>query len=973
MSGHPYPHTDREILNRIQRAGGRAGYKQLVRELGMGGGRERRMLLEQLAKMTSRAALVKLDAEHWALPETHRERAKNDTGRRGFAADLRTRANERMQGRADLVAGKLSLHRDGFGFVRSTDASAADSDVFIPPHELNGAMQGDQVLVDPAPPGRDGKRSGRIVRILTRRNSTVVGIFHAAGSRGRNVDPRSDDPRLRGSFVTPLDERMSQPVLIDNDQDLPATSITPHRTLGAEAAAQELPWDGTLANLQGLAVDVEITQFPTDHTPARGRVIEVLGDPDAFGVDVEIVIRKQHLPHVFPANVLAEAQDAALRNVASLDEEEIGERRDFRDEPIVTIDGATAKDFDDAVFVRKRDDGTWDLQVHIADVAEYVREGSDLDLEARLRGNSVYFPDRAIPMLPQELSNGECSLRPDEDRMVLSCLARIDSEGNVLGYEVCEGLIRSARRMTYTDVQKILDGDEEVRKVYEPFVPEFENMLDLAKRLNGKRVRRGSIDFDLPEPVIDFDEQGAMRGVHKAERAWSNRLIEEFMLCANECVARWIDSSGVPGMYRIHEMPDPKRIIDFEDAAAAFGISLGVGALPVKKVTMKSDRREMQRRSAQGRDTRSVKQHDVSAQIEVTPQMYQRLSRKIAGRPEERILSYLMLRSLKQAKYSDKNEGHFALAAPAYLHFTSPIRRYPDLIVHRIVKTLLAEGADPFGGPEESAASSAQRFAASADNREQGQKTGFEDVYPREELAAIAQECSETERRAADAERELIEGKKIKFMQDRVGEDFDAMILSVTKYGLFVELGELYVEGLVPIFTLADDTYTFREGSREICGARNGKCYRPGMKVRVLLDRIDRANRKLQFAVLLDETPEDSASAGPRPHSGRKSKTAERTAPAGTRPFAGRKRKPSPRSEKSAARADGPPLRAAMPADRAESPASARAAKRAGVSRAKAVLPSTSPFAKYGADGVKPRKKKNKDRIAESRKKGKKR
>lgn len=965
MSGTPYPHTDREVLRRIQRAGGRAGYKQLVRELGMGGGRERRMLLEQLARMAMRGALVKMDAEHWALPETHKERAKNETGRRGFAADLRTRARERTLGRSDLVAGKLSLHRDGFGFVRSTDASASEGDVFIPPHELNGAMQGDQVLVDPAPPGRDGKRSGRIVRVLTRRNQTVVGIFHAAGSRGRNVDPRNDDPRLRGSFVTPLDERMSQPVLIDNDQDLPVASVTPHRTLGAEAAAQEHQWDGTLADLHGLAVDVEITQFPTDHTVARGRVIEVLGDPDAFGVDVEIVIRKHHLPHVFPAGVLAEAQDAALRNVASLDDDEITARRDFREEPIVTIDGATAKDFDDAVLVRRREDGTWDLQVHIADVAEYVREGSDLDLEARLRGNSVYFPDRAIPMLPQELSNGECSLRPDEDRMVLSCIARIDSEGNVLGYEVCEGLIRSARRMTYTNVQKILDGDEEVRKQYQTFVPEFENMLDLAKRLNGKRVRRGSIDFDLPEPVIDFDEQGAMRGVHKAERAWSNRLIEEFMLCANECVARWMENCRVPGMYRIHEMPDPKRIIEFEDAAAAFGISLGVGALPVKKVTMKADRREMQRRSAQGRDTRKVQEHAVSAQIEVTPQMYQRLSRKIAGRPEERILSYLMLRSLKQAKYSDKNEGHFALAAPAYTHFTSPIRRYPDLIVHRVVKTLLAEGADPFGGPEESASSSAQRFAEThIANAGRGAPRDFEEPYPREELAAIAQECSETERRAADAERELIEGKKIKFMQDRVGDDFDAMILSVTKYGLFVELGELYVEGLVPIFSLADDTYTYREGSREICGARNGNCYRPGMKVRVLLDRIDRANRRLQFAVLPDEVAEGSAPVGTRPFTGRK--TGERTAPAGTRPFTGRKRKASPRSEKSASRTE-------KPAAGQETPADARAAKRASVSRAKPVLPSTSPFAKFGADGTRPRKKKNKDRIAESRKKGKRR
>ena len=942
MSGHPYPHTDREILRRIQRAGGRAGYKQLVRELGMGGGRERRMLLEQLARMAMRGALVKLDAEHWALPETHTERVKNDTGRRGFAADLRARANERMRerssSRADLVAGKLSLHRDGFGFVRPTDTTAVDGDVFIPPHELNGAMQGDQVLVDPAPQGRDGRRSGRIVRVLTRRNPTVVGIFHAAGARGKSVDHRSDDLRLRGSFVTPLDERMTQPVLIDNDHDLPSSAITPHRTLGAEATAQERKWDGMLADLHGLAVDVEITQYPTEHTPARGRVIEVLGDPDAFGVDVEIIIRKHHLPHMFPAQVLAEAQDAAQRNVASLDSEELRSRRDFRDEPIVTIDGETAKDFDDAVLVRQHDDGTWELQVHIADVAEYVREASDLDLEARLRGNSVYFPDRAIPMLPQELSNGECSLRPDEDRMVLSCIARIDSDGNVLGYEVCEGLIRSARRMTYTNVQKILNGDEEVRKAYEPFAADFERMLDLAKRLNGKRVRRGSIDFDLPEPVIDFDEHGVMRGVHKAERAWANRLIEEFMLCANECVARWIEASRVPGMYRIHEMPDPKRIIEFEDAAASFGISLGVGALPVKKVTMKADRRDMQRRGAQGRDTHRPREHEVSSQIEVTPQMYQRLSKKIAGRPEERILSYLMLRSLKQAKYSEKNEGHFALAAPAYTHFTSPIRRYPDLIVHRIVKTLLAEGAEPIGSPEETASASAQRFAEShvaEARREAPTSTEFSEPYPREELVAIAQECSETERRAADAERELIEWKKIKFMQDRVGDDFDAMILSVTKYGMFVELGDLYVEGLVPIFSLADDSYAYREASREICGQRNGKCYRPGQRVRVLLDRIDRGNRRLQFAMLPDSAAKEAA-------------------PAGTRPFAGRTGKTAERREKAAKKAES----------------TTRATKRDGKSRAAPLAPS-SPFAKFGADGSTPRKKSNKKRIAESRKKGK--
>lgn len=941
MPGHPYPHTDRELLRRVERAGGRAGYKQLVRELGMGGGRERRMLLEQLAKMTARGALVKIDAEQWALPQVHTERVKNDTGRRAVAQDRKRLVHDRTATRSDLIAGKLQLHRDGFGFVRPTDATTqSDGDYFIPPHDLNGAMQGDVVLVLPAPPSRDGRKSGRIVRVMTRRNPTIVGIFHAAGARGR-----SEDMRLRGSYVVPLDERMTQPVLIDDDQDLPSAAVTPHRTLGAEAAANEHHWDGTIEDLNGLAVDVEITQYPTEHSPARGRVLEVLGDPDAFGVDVEIIIRKHHLPHIFPAGVLAEAEDAAERNVASLLEEELNLRRDFRDEPIVTIDGETAKDFDDAVLVRKHSDNTWELQVHIADVAEYVRDNSDLDLEARLRGNSVYFPDRAIPMLPQQLSNGECSLRPDEDRMVLSCIARIDDEGNVLGYEICEGLIRSARRMTYTNVQKILDGDEEVRKLYEPFLPQFERMFELAQKLNGKRVRRGSIDFDLPEPVIDFDDLGAMKGVRKAERAWANRIIEEFMLCANECVARWIETSGVPGMYRIHETPDPKRIIDFEDAAAGFGITLGVGALPVKSVTMKADRRDQQRRGQQGRVAHKAREHEVStsSSIEVTPHMYQRLAAKIHGRPEERILSYLMLRSLKQAKYSAANDGHFALAAPAYTHFTSPIRRYPDLVVHRILKTLLADGADPFGDAEEIAAPQGYLGIDEAPKRDihQGEQQ-FEDVYPKDELIAIAQECSETERRAADAERELIEWKKIKFMTDRVGEDFDAMILSVTKYGMFVELADMFVEGLVPIFTLTDDHYTYRETTREIRGGKSNKTYRPGMKVRVLLDRIDRSNRRLQFAIIPDHAAGEAA------------------LPEGIRPFPKRASRSTERREKTVAEA---PTRTRKP--------SPRSAKR---SKAKAApLSSSSPFAKFGADGSSVRKKKNKDRIAASKKKGKKR
>jgi ribonuclease R len=837
MPGHPYQQTDRELLQRIERsAGQRAGYKQLIRELGLGGGRERRLLLEQLARMTARGALVKLDREQWALPSA----APEKTARmRAAASD----GEGKLRATRDrLVAGKIDLHRDGYAFVRPNDGAGREDDIFIPPNELNGAMQGDEVLVDEAERGRDGRRSGRVARILTRRNPTVVGIFHYARSHRRSP---WENAVLRGNYVTPLDERMTQAILIPERAEIVATPReTPHRVLGDEAR-QSFAWDADAEeSLEGLAVDVEITDFPTIGRPARGRVIEVLGPPDAFGVDVEIVIRKHHLPHVFPANVLVEAEDAALRSVATLRAEEQAQRRDFRGLPIMTIDGETARDFDDAVLVRPLANGHWELQVHIADVSYYVRPGTALDLEARLRGTSVYFPDRAVPMLPPELSSNMCSLRPDEDRLVLSCVMEIDERGEVLGYEIGEGMIRSARRMTYTAVQAILDGDATVREEFMELVPEFERMHELALRLNRKRQRRGSIDFDLPEPVVQFDPEGNMQAIVRSERGWSHRLIEEFMLAANECVAHWIEAQEIPSVYRIHEMPDPKRVVEFEETAAQFGYTLGLGNLPVRRVQMKSDRRETRGTG------RAAKVHEVAESIVVTPQMYQRLTAKIAGKPEERILAYLMLRSLKQAKYSEHNVGHFALASPSYTHFTSPIRRYPDLIVHRLLRELLHAGADPDGEAILSSEPQPWQKDTQAHARPRPQDDG---PLPQEELEAIARESSEAERRADDAERELIEWKKIKFMQDRVGEDFNAIILSCTKYGFFVELDELFIEGLVPIGTLTNDRYVFRDTDRQIVGMRNGRVFRMGQKVRVLLDRIDRQQRRLQFALMPSE------------------------------------------------------------------------------------------------------------------------
>jgi ribonuclease R len=843
--------TDRELVARIARsAGQKAGYKQLVRELSLGGGRERRLLLEQLARLTARGELIKLDREHWSIP-------------RSVSGVGGTREN--------LSAGRLDLHRDGYGFVRPNARQASgQDDIFIPPNEINGAMQGDQVLVEVEPPKADGRRQGRIVRVIERRNPTVVGVFHYA---------RSD--RSMGHNVVPFDERMTQHILIPPGQELLSgvESATPHRVLGNEVGAAH-------DDLEGLVVDVEITSWPTPTRPPMGRVIEVLGDPDDFGVDVEMMIRKHQLPHVFPDKVLAEA-----RSVAHLDPDEAASRRDFRSLPIVTIDGETARDFDDAVLVTERASGGYKLQVHIADVAEYVRAGTDLDLEARLRGTSVYFPDRAIPMLPQELSTDICSLRPGEDRLVLSCLMHLGTDGRIESYEIVEGVIRSAARMTYTEVHAILEGDAEVRTRYAALVPDFERMRLLAGLMNKRREERGSIDFDLPEPVIEFDEQGQMRGVTKSERTWANRLIEEFMLAANECVATWLEDLGVPSIYRIHEKPEPRRVVQFEELAAAFGYSLGLGALPVKRVQTRGERRDSHGRG------RNPRMHEVPEDIPVTPRMYQKLAARIEGKPEERILSYLMLRSLKQARYSEINEGHFALAAPSYTHFTSPIRRYPDLIVHRIAKSLLREGvsgkgevahgrhSSPWTHPNEGlssgiashpsvAAATTRRMghpaltshtedagplrqaqgrlstsSAAADSA-QDDRARMEAPIPEAELAQVAEETSLTERRAADAERELIEWKKVRFMQDRVGEEFAALVLNPAKYGLFVELIDLFVEGLVPIDSLRDDRYAWSENTHEIIGERTGRRFRAGDRLQVVLDRILVQERRLQFSIV---------------------------------------------------------------------------------------------------------------------------
>src|SRR5213082_2255427 len=536
---------------------------------------------------------------------------------------------------------------------------------------------------------------------------------------------------------------------------------------------------------ENVVVDVEITDWPTSTQNPRGRVVEILGYEGDFGIDVEIMIRKFRIPHRFPPEVLEEAE--AIE--AAVSARELHTRRDYRHLPIVTIDGETARDFDDAVTVYLLENGNFELQVHIADVGHYVTDATAIDQEARLRGTSVYFPDRAVPMLPLELSTDICSLRPQVDRLVLSCIMEIDNAGEVIGYELCPGVIRSAERMTYTGVNAVLEGDAGMRKRYADLTGVFELMRDLALILNRKRERRGSIDFDLPEPVIEFDGFGLMKSITRSERNIAHRLIEEFMLAANESVAQYLEHKHVASIYRVHEKPDAKRVYDFEVIAATFGYSLGVGALPVQRMQMRTDRRASY---GTGRRPRDV---EIPKDVHITPRMYQKLTETIAGKPEERILSFLMLRSLRQARYSEKNEGHFALAAETYTHFTSPIRRYPDLIVHRILKEVLSQQS----------AVSDQRSAKSRSLAALGMTNGGVGPISKEELHEIAESSSLSERRADEAERELIEWKQMKFMQERIGEDFAGLVVSVTKYGLFVELEDLFIEGLVPIASLEGD------------------------------------------------------------------------------------------------------------------------------------------------------------------------
>jgi len=799
-----------------------------------------------LAKLKKRKAIEELAGGRYVLGG-RRGKGQNEgpghpeSGRRGQNEGRQGGGNQGQSagGSRNSLAGRLILHQDGYGFVvPDRPVSNLDRDVFVPRDAVGDAMHGDHVQVElgRVSPGPDGQRAeGRIVRILDRAHPTVVGLFRYTPS---------------GNVVLPYDNRIQHQVEIPPGDELTSELRKKYgATEGREVGARPRRI-GKVPELDGAVVNVELTRFPRGGISPVGRVVEILGKPGDLGVDTEIIIRKHHLPHEFSQSVLEEA----ARRAHAVHENELEGRGDFRKLPIVTIDGETARDFDDAVYVERRSDGGWHLQVHIADVAHYVRTATALDNEARLRGTSVYFIDRAVPMLPETLSNGICSLNPREDRLVMSCLMEFDATGQMRDSRMTAGVIRSAERMTYTNVNKVLQGDAEASARYAPLVHHFQDMKTLALLLNARRNEHGSIDFDLPEPVIEFDDEQRMVNITRSERNIAHRLIEEFMLAANRAVAGYLLRRGLATLHRVHEKPDAKKVLEFEDMAKAFGYTLGVADLQQREVAVRHGRMPAPAKKGRpdsyghGRERGMRIQLPGNQEISITPQHYQRLLKKLAGKPEERIVSYLMLRSLKQARYAADPLGHFALGFDEYAHFTSPIRRYPDLVVHRTLKWALAHPQQ--GAPVD------PHPAAHAEAV----------VYSAKQLEELAPETSEAERRAASAERELKDWKTAQFMEQHLGDEYEGLIISVQKYGCFVELLEVFVEGLLPIGALEDAAgarcvYRERdhaivalggaERSRSGRGAAKAKprSWGLGDRVKVRAERIDPMRRRVEFAL----------------------------------------------------------------------------------------------------------------------------
>jgi ribonuclease R len=796
---------------------------------------DRRPLLQMLEKLKKRGLVEELTHERFLFRQSPKPPASSDNHKP--AAQPADKFPQRKISSRDEIKGRLVLHQDGYGFVVPDVALPnVDGDIFIPRDYVEDAMHGDTVIVRLARlSGLPGARraEGRIVRIVGRAHPSVVGLFRYT-SQGCVVIPY--DPRVQHDIELAPGEELA-PAL--REQLIPGKKEQPGR-------GKRLPH---IPKLDGAVVNAELLHYGRGGTAPAGRVVEILGRPGDLGVDTEIIIRKHHLPHAFDSEVLQESG----RLAHPVTEEERAGREDFRELPIVTIDGETARDFDDAVYVERRDDGGWLLQVHIADVAHYVHPESPLDREARLRGNSVYFIDRAVPMLPEALSNGMCSLNPREERLVMSAIMHFDAAGRPLTAVMVPGVIRSAERMTYTNVNKVLTGDPQMSERYAHMHHHFRAMKGLAQLLNSRRTENGSIDFDLPEPIIEFDEQQNMTNIGRSERNVAHRIIEEFMLAANRAVAHYLLSRGIHALHRIHEKPDARKVLEFEELARAFGYSLGVENLHQREVTVRHGKVPSPAKAGkpESRGLGRERQQRVSlpgADINITPQHYQKLVAKLSGHPEERILSYLMLRSLKQARYAADSLGHFALGFDEYTHFTSPIRRYPDLIVHRILKWALA---NPDAKVPSHIKPSVEVEAT---------------LYSQKHLEEIAAETSETERRAANAERELIAWKTAQFMEQHLGDEYEALIISVQKYGCFVELFEIFVEGLIPIGAfeeVAGARCLYRERDHAIVavpdeGRRSGSrrkqvsalTWKLGDRVRVRAERIDPMRRRVEFALI---------------------------------------------------------------------------------------------------------------------------
>lgn len=663
-----------------------------------------------------------------------------------------------------VLVGTLRGTRSGHAFVVPDAQSERDTgDLFVNTRAMGSALHGDTVIARVTGTDKRG-REGRVEAVLHRANKTIIGKFIKLKTENR---------------VSPIDEKFLYEI-----------SIARLDTLNAS--------DGDVVN-------VEITRPPINGRPPLGRVIEVLGRPEDPGIDIEIIIRKYRLPFVFSSAALGEADKVPSRITA----QDLSDRVDLRGVATITIDGETARDFDDAVSLERLENGRWRLGVHIADVSYYVREGSVLDEAAFERGTSVYFPERAIPMLPERLSTDICSLKPELDRLTMSALIELHSNGRVADYRLTPSVIHSRARMTYTSVNEIITNpDGETAQKYSEIKDMLVRMHELTKVLIKRREERGAIDFDLPEAELWFNEEGQIGGIARSERNIAHRLIEEFMLLANETVATHLESLNVPSLFRIHEEPNIEKVEEFAEIAASFG-------------------------------------HKFSMHGPIPQRGLQQLAREIRGRPEERLLSYLMLRSMQRARYTPQNAGHYGLAMKTYTHFTSPIRRYPDLIVHRILREVIDRGRQAeVSGLDPGSKHAIKRLASSAGPLLDEER----EVELRSALEMIGDHSSERERTAADAERELMDWRKAEFMADRVGDEFDGIITGVKDYGLYVELNEFFIEGLVHISTLGD-VYEYQERKHRLVSERTRRVYRLGDEVRVVVNRVDRIRHLIDFSI----------------------------------------------------------------------------------------------------------------------------